>query len=546
MTDSRRVLAQAAQAHHFGLSAGKALRAVTSNAAITLGLDHRIGQAKEGYDADLVLWDRHPLALGASPVEVLIDGVVQKRKIGHDTLSGSSFLAKTPKQANFTEEIKRVSVSRPEIIAWEEPAFPVAKTKVGSVAFSNVSQVYSLDGEKGARKIIAQSGNDAAPLSVLIAEGEVVCVAHDSSLCPNIGSANRAINLNGGTLIPGAVAFGSPLGLADIMPEPSAGDGYSSGKFDDSTFIPRAVDGLRFGGHDLRRAHASGVGTVVSHPLSDGTGPLQGVAVHFDAGATSLFDKGSLRKAEVALYITIDHWQASDEKAMTVSQQITALRRSLLNPKKDATSDEWARVSNGTLPLIVEVAKAEVIEQLIHIKIQHDKKFGKKLRLVLSSAEEASYGKIPERLAEHDIAVLTSPFSWPRIFDAKRGVVIDGHYAASKESSLLKKLKEAGVRVGMSLEESWQAMTLLWDTVQAGEQAGLSRQESLALMSSESVNGTSPLDLTGFADSKPTCSILDILDLDSKQEMVAYDGDPFQYGARVVAISTPTGVDLMD
>lgn len=39
---------------------------------------------------------------------------------------------------------------------------------------------------------------------------------------------------------------------------------------------------------------------------------------------------------------------------------------------------------------------------------------------------------------------------------------------------------------------------------------------------------------------------MDILDLDSEQEMVAYDGDPFQYGARVVAISTPNGVDLMD
>lgn len=488
VTDSRRVLTQAAQAHHFGLSAGKALRAVTSNAAKTLGLEHRIGQAKEGFDADLVLWDRHPLALGASPVEVIIDGIVQKKNIGHDTLSESrsdTMEQTTPKQADFTEEIKRVARSRPEIIAWEEAAYPVVKSTVESVSFSNVSQVYSISGERGSRKISSQDASALDPLSVLVADGQVVCVTSGHDACPGLASAKRHINLRGGTLIPGAVAFGSPLGSADILPEPSAIDGFSSGNFDDKTMMPRAVDGLRFGGNDLRRAHASGVRTVVTHPLSDGTGPVQGVAVQFDAGATSIFDKGAIRKSEVAMHVTIDHWQASDDSALTIGQQIATLRRSLLEPPKDAVSDEWARVSNGSLPLIVEVAKAETIEQLILIKMQHDAKFGSKLKLVLSSADEASYGKIPEKLAENDIAVLTAPFAWPRIFDAKRGVVIDGYYAGSKHSSLLQKLKQAGVRVGMSLEESWQAMTVLWDTIQAGEQAGLSRHESLALMSSE-------------------------------------------------------------
>ena len=30
-----------------------------------------------GWDADLVIWDSHPLALGATPIQVIIDGIPQ-------------------------------------------------------------------------------------------------------------------------------------------------------------------------------------------------------------------------------------------------------------------------------------------------------------------------------------------------------------------------------------------------------------------------------------------------------------------------------------
>ena len=35
----------------------------------------RIGFVRPGYDADLVVWDRHPLQVGATPLQVFIDGV---------------------------------------------------------------------------------------------------------------------------------------------------------------------------------------------------------------------------------------------------------------------------------------------------------------------------------------------------------------------------------------------------------------------------------------------------------------------------------------
>jgi len=65
---------EAAINHHFGQSELGALKSLTAVPAATLGLEHRIGYAKVGYDADLVLWDEHPLRLGATPVQVWIDG----------------------------------------------------------------------------------------------------------------------------------------------------------------------------------------------------------------------------------------------------------------------------------------------------------------------------------------------------------------------------------------------------------------------------------------------------------------------------------------
>ena len=32
---------------------------------------------RAGWDADIVIWDSHPLALGATPIQVIIDGIPQ-------------------------------------------------------------------------------------------------------------------------------------------------------------------------------------------------------------------------------------------------------------------------------------------------------------------------------------------------------------------------------------------------------------------------------------------------------------------------------------
>ena len=73
--NAQHLLYEAQIGHHYGLDEDLAIASLTSVPAKALGLDHRIGYLRVGYDADVVLWDSHPLALGATPIQVFIDGV---------------------------------------------------------------------------------------------------------------------------------------------------------------------------------------------------------------------------------------------------------------------------------------------------------------------------------------------------------------------------------------------------------------------------------------------------------------------------------------
>ncbi len=62
--------------HKKGLAAIAALEAATINAARFCGLDHRVGSLEPGKDADIVIWDGHPLDYYSSASTVLIEGKV--------------------------------------------------------------------------------------------------------------------------------------------------------------------------------------------------------------------------------------------------------------------------------------------------------------------------------------------------------------------------------------------------------------------------------------------------------------------------------------
>ena len=57
-----------------GLTEEEALKLVTLNPAIQLGIDSRVGSIEVGKDADLAIWNAHPLSVYARVEQTFVDG----------------------------------------------------------------------------------------------------------------------------------------------------------------------------------------------------------------------------------------------------------------------------------------------------------------------------------------------------------------------------------------------------------------------------------------------------------------------------------------
>ncbi len=72
----------AALAAKAGLDREEALKAITIYPAEILGVEDRIGSLREGKDADIVIWDRHPFDIESRVKMTIIDGKIAYRQNG--------------------------------------------------------------------------------------------------------------------------------------------------------------------------------------------------------------------------------------------------------------------------------------------------------------------------------------------------------------------------------------------------------------------------------------------------------------------------------
>lgn len=72
---ARRMNVEAAKAVRYGgMDEHEALKLVTANPARQLGIDGRVGRLEEGLDADVVIWDGHPLSVYSRVDQTWLDG----------------------------------------------------------------------------------------------------------------------------------------------------------------------------------------------------------------------------------------------------------------------------------------------------------------------------------------------------------------------------------------------------------------------------------------------------------------------------------------
>lgn len=229
---------------------------------------YRIGMLAEGVDADIVLWDSHPLHLGATPRQVWIDGIPQ---LGHTSPTPSPsdpILVVPEKQGRAFKEIPHVPAwdeERKEAVEWEGlPPLTPKKLQKGKVVLKNVKDVW-IRGEEGVKeRWFAKPGESSG--TVVLVNGAIACVGNqgwcltEAGVEEDLGGGNKdtdqiEIDLQGGSVGPGLMTFGSPLGIEEIAGELSTGDGAKYDAFyadvpsvlDDVGGVVRAVDALQFG-----------------------------------------------------------------------------------------------------------------------------------------------------------------------------------------------------------------------------------------------------------------------------------------------------------
>ena len=335
--------------------------------AAAAGLSHRIGILQVGADADVVLWDSHPLQLGATPRKVWIDGILQ---IGVDE---DGIVIGRGKGDPAFQEVPSVpdwDAERAEVIRWEGLPPLGGRKWTGRVVFRNVSEVI-VRGEEGAESVLKESG---AAVDVVVQAGRVACVGSTCGPDQQI-NAGVEVDLQGGSVVPGLMSFGSPLGIEEIAGESSTGDGSLYDPFHgdvpnilgDKGGVVRAVDALKFETRnalyvsepslllhpDLTRlwtrlAHRAGVthatSSLAKSSLFAGSASiLAGLSATFRTGSAHALERGALIQDVTALHVVVGRTAPfADAPRVGVSAQVAALRRLLLGGEpRDTETGYW-------------------------------------------------------------------------------------------------------------------------------------------------------------------------------------------------------------
>ncbi|ESK86826.1 carbohydrate esterase family 9 protein [Moniliophthora roreri MCA 2997] len=389
VTNSRYLLNEAQQAFYYGLPASLALASVTTTPAKIAGLDHRVGKVKAGWDADLVIWDSHPLTLSATPIQVFIDGIPQ--------LSAPSSIAPSSLKHQTVPKTPNWDVETAEAVKFNglPPLEGKVVGKVGKggkgVVFEGVGSVYV----KRNGKIIEVFSSERA--GVLVENGRISCVQGVRTTEFRTCIQNELQNAREGYVKPGLTNYGSPLGLVHIDGEASTQDHAGT------EGVVRAVDGLLFESRNALIAHRSGATLSITPPLSSSSSILAGISTLLSTGASNKLAQGAVVKNEVALHASV----SLSRSGPGVSSQIRTLRRGLLGQLDGEQADAYARVVNGSIPLIIEAHSADIIASLITLKSEVEKAKQTKLKFVLAGATEAHL--LAEEIGSAGIGVVVQP-----------------------------------------------------------------------------------------------------------------------------------------
>ncbi|KAG9734578.1 amidohydrolase, partial [Aureobasidium melanogenum] len=493
--NSQHVKHEAAKAYGYGLPYHAALNGLTSAPAELLGMGERLGKVKPGFDADVVVWDSDPLSLGAAPVQVWIDGAPQ-------------FKHPVELKKPLTPPIK------PDLLlAGDHEEAETDK----DVVFTGVTNI-RIPG-------LTSSSELKGPATVVVSQGKIVCAGSCDTEARTATKKNaRTVALRNGYLTRPLTAFGSGLGLQEIMAQPQTHDGSVNDKV-----WARAVDGLLLDGKNLFAAYRHGVTKAISAPMADNYAgiSLRGVSAGFLTGAKTPMSKGAVFAEEAAVHYDFT-LNARNDANPSISSLVADLRHKLLEAVKnnETITDSFAeaaslkKVVEGKSALVLSVHSADAISALLRLKSTVEYASKTSLRLVVLGAAESHL--VAEELAAAKVAVVLAPLlPWAQSWDQRRSLM----GAPLHNGTAIDVLLDAGVRVAIGVDE-------IWETRDLGLTAGIALKNSEGRLTEQQA-----LDLvsTNFYD------FLGLEMPDAGSEFVVYEGSPLEIGGRVVAIADGSG-----
>ncbi|KAG9694525.1 amidohydrolase, partial [Aureobasidium melanogenum] len=493
--NSQHVKHEAAKAYGYGLPYHAALNGLTSAPAELLGMGERLGKVKPGFDADIVVWDSDPLSLGAAPVQVWIDGAPQ-------------FKDPVELKKPLTPPIKpdlALAEDRDEIESDQNVVF----TGVTNIRIPGLTSSSELKG----------------PATVVISQGKIICAGSCDAEARTATKKNaRTVALRNGYLTRPLTAFGSGLGLQEIMGQPQTHDGSVNDKV-----WARAVDGLLLGGKNLFAAYRHGVTKAISAPMADNYAgiSLRGVSAGFLTGAKTPVSKGAVFAEEAAVHYDFT-LKAKNEAFPSISSLVADLRHKLLEAvhNNETIADPFSeaaslkKVIEGKSALVLSVHSADAISALLRLKSTVESASKTSLRLVVLGAAESYL--VAEELATADVAIVLAPLlPWAQSWDQRRSLM----GAPLHNGTAIDVLLNAGVRVAIGVDE-------IWETRDLGLTAGIALRNSEGRLTEQQA-----LDLV----SKNFYDFLGMEMPDAGSEFVVYEGSPLEIGGRVVAIADGSG-----
>jgi imidazolonepropionase-like amidohydrolase len=254
---ARRLNTEAAKTMHWGgLSEDEALSFVTINPARQLKIDNRVGSLEVGKDADVVIWNKHPLSTYAIVDRVYIDGqqyydrLAEERRLTETRKEKGTLAAAEGRQQSTpgpqtpqtpqdlkTSGPQHLSTSAPQDVPGLGGVIQTAAT--GPVTAITNARIYPISSAPIERGTIVIRGNriEAVGANVAVPAGAQVIDAKGGEVYPGFIDARTSMGLNE----PGPRGFEDSGEMLEINAAVKAQVAYQS----DSDAIPVArVNGI--------------------------------------------------------------------------------------------------------------------------------------------------------------------------------------------------------------------------------------------------------------------------------------------------------------